>query len=77
MCMYIPPTSSAKDGYQPVISHLNIIQQLCSLSPERRCRNQLVSVWDALFTVSVCWHKIALVVFFNISIESPCVCTHS
>lgn len=46
-----------KDGYQPVISNLDIIQQLCCLSPECGCKNQLVCAWDALFTVSVCWHE--------------------
>lgn len=55
--MYILPTSETKDYYQPVISYLERIQQLSRLPPERGCRNQLVSAWDALFTVSVCWHK--------------------
>lgn len=55
--MYILPTSETKDYYQPVISNLDRIQQLSRLPPERGCRNQLVSAWDALFTVSVCWHK--------------------
>lgn len=34
---YRVPTSLAEDSYQPVISHLDLIQQLYCLKPERGC----------------------------------------
>lgn len=34
---YRAPTSLAEDTYQPVISHLDLIQQLYCLKPERGC----------------------------------------
>lgn len=64
-CIF-PPTTG--DAYQTLVCNLDPIQQLCRLPPERGCQNQLASAWDALFTVSVRWHRKSL---SSISTESP------
>lgn len=75
---FIPrPQVRREDGYRPVISHLNLIKRPYCPKPARGCRNQLVSAWEALFTVSVCWHMITLGIFYSISADSPHACTRN